>query len=327
MGIRAHDARMFFAGCLTMQSIITLCLPLRFFLLRKGWRKSSKMAMCSDVFFTFGWLIMMGWGWFDVHLVAMEVAIREKATKHSEIQAYFQTEDMAKVYFTNVFVSITSIWALKAAFLCMYGDLYTRIVNIRMTAFYITVGYVFACFVTLITYALLQCRPISSVWDISNADNEPNCTPFYSYNFQLTMLILGITTDLLLMALPLQILAQMTLTAPEKRGIAFIFLLAVISIAAILSRFCILHGQGVFDSLEWKKISQYYWNGLLTWLEIMLVEIAFVLPSLRIALVSRKKKRSSEGGDIMMMSFVEEDCSDVSAEPKAGRVDHERFRE
>lgn len=59
--------------------------------------------MCSDVFFTFGWLIMMGWGWFDVHLVAMEVAVREKATKHSEIQAYFQTEDMAKVI--NLFVS------------------------------------------------------------------------------------------------------------------------------------------------------------------------------------------------------------------------------
>jgi hypothetical protein len=129
------------------------------------------------------------------------------------------------------------------------------------------------------------------------------------------------------MALPLHILAQMTLTAPEKRGIAFIFFLALISIAAILSRFCILNGQGVFDSLGWKNISQYYWNGLLTWLEIMLVEIAFVLPSLRIALVSRKKKRSSGGGDIMMISLVEEDRSDVLADREAAEVEHWRFRQ
>ncbi|CCX15969.1 hypothetical protein FPQ18DRAFT_326877 [Pyronema domesticum] len=326
MGIGAHDARMFFVGCVVIQSIITLCLPLRFFLLRKGWRKSSMMAMWSDAFFMFGWLIMMGWGWFDVYLVAMEVAVREKATTQLEIDMFFNTELMAKVYFTNVFIVITAIWALKAAFLCMYGDLYSRIVNIRMTAFHFTVGYVFACFITLIVCALLECRPISSVWDMTNAENEPTCSPFYSYKFQLTMLILGIITDVLLMALPLHILAQMTLTAPEKRGIAFIFLLALISIAAILSRFCILNGQGVFESLGWKNISQYYWNGFLTWLEIMLVEIAFVLPSLRIALVSRKKKRSSGGGDVMMISLVEEDRSDVLADREDAEVEHWRFR-
>jgi hypothetical protein len=55
------------------------------------------MAMWSDAFFTFGWLIMMGWGWFDVYLVAMEVAVREKATTQLEIHLFFKTEQMAKV--------------------------------------------------------------------------------------------------------------------------------------------------------------------------------------------------------------------------------------
>lgn len=40
---------------------------------------------------------MMGWGWFDVYLVAMEVAVREKATTQLEIDMFFNTELMAKV--------------------------------------------------------------------------------------------------------------------------------------------------------------------------------------------------------------------------------------
>lgn len=56
------------------------------------------------------------------------------------------------------------------------------------------------------------------------------------------------------------------------------------------------------------------------------MEIAFVLPSLRIALVSRKKKRSSGGGDVMMISLVEEDRSDVLADREDAEVEHWRFR-
>lgn len=117
-----------------------------------------------------------------------------------------------------------------------------------------------------------------------------------------------------MIALPLYILASLTLSVPEKRGVAFICLLALMSIAAAVTRFVTLDLQGAYDlDGEHHKVEsdKFYWTLMLTWLEIAAVEIAFVLPALRMVLVGRGRKRGSEGKEVMMIALVEENQDEV----------------
>jgi hypothetical protein len=118
----------------------------------------------------------------------------------------------------------------------------------------------------------------------------------------------------IVIALPLYILASLTLTAREKRGVAFICLLALMSISTAVIRFVAMDLRGAYDvdgNIHKAQKDKFYWTMVLTWLEIATVEIAFVLPALRMVLVDRARKRGSQGKEFMMVSHVKGSEDDV----------------
>jgi len=64
----------------------------------------------------------------------------------------------------NFILSMASIYSFKMAFVCMYADLYSRTVNIRKCALYLVAAFVPLAFVTVVSVALLNCRPLSFAW-------------------------------------------------------------------------------------------------------------------------------------------------------------------
>jgi hypothetical protein len=102
----------------------------------------------------------------------------------------------------------------------------------------------------------------------------------------------------MLILLPFHIMTSLTLSAPQKRGITFIFAIAAISVAAALVRFVILSKMGVYlvfsEARQEVTFEKYYWAVGLAFLEICAAEVAVVLPALRSVLVERRKRCGKE---------------------------------
>ena len=140
-----------------------------------------------------------------------------------------------------------------------------------------------------------------------------------------TLLVLDTRLTPTVIALPLHILSSLTLTTPEKRGVAFVFFIASISIAAAVGRFLVLNKRGAYnvdkggeDQISFDK---YYWTVVLAFLEIAAAEIAFVLPALRKVLLDRGRKHGPEKTKAVRVALVEEDEEDdVSVDRTAPEV-------
>ncbi|KAF8248404.1 hypothetical protein K440DRAFT_642716 [Wilcoxina mikolae CBS 423.85] len=114
---------------------------------------------------------------------------------------------------------------------------------------------------------------------------------------KIVTITLTVTSDLLLIALPLHILSSFKLTTHEKRAVAFVFFIASISIAAAIGRFVVLNQRGAYDvdkgGSDRIDFDKYYWTVVLAFLEIAAAEIAFVLPALRKVLLDRGRNHGS----------------------------------
>ncbi|KAF8538173.1 hypothetical protein BDD12DRAFT_885934 [Trichophaea hybrida] len=301
MAINATGATNFFICLLVMQVIMTLCLPLRFYLLRKNiWiRTKSTLNLWSDGFFVFGWALVMGFGWYVVHQVWEEVSSRKAAKSEHAFVKSFVTEAMAKGFLAIYILAVTEIWSVKAAFIFMYADLYSRTVNVRKHALYATAAFIPLTYIGLIITALKECTPFSDNWNIQKLfETGVLCSPITSSRTNIVSIIFTITTDIMLILLPFHIMTSLTLSAPQKRGITFIFAIAAISVSAAFARFVILSKMEVY--LVFSEVRQevtfekYYWAVGLAFLEICAAEIAFVLPALRSVLVERRKRCEKE---------------------------------
>jgi hypothetical protein len=97
MTIDVSTVRSFLAVVVGIQITMMLFAPLRFFLLRKGWRQRSTLALWSDVFFTFGWLLIMGWGWYMISLCIRDLTIRKVENSDLGVAKHFNPRSLIKV--------------------------------------------------------------------------------------------------------------------------------------------------------------------------------------------------------------------------------------
>ena len=120
----------------------------------------------------------------------------------------------------------------------------------------------------------------------------------------LILLILTTVSDFLLILLPLHILASLCLTKPEKRGIAFVFFIALLSVAAAVGKYVVQNVHGVYSVNEggMSSFKKYHWATALWLVEVAGAEVAFVLPALRRVLLERGRPRS-EGNDVEMVKL------------------------
>jgi len=144
------------------------------------------------------------------------------------------------------------------------------------------------------------------------------CTPLYSRRINIICVSLAVSTDILLIALPLSILASLRLTSPEIRGIILMLVIAAISIIAAVGRYMVLNKRGVYNGQvdnPTASFDNYYWAVALAILEILAMETAFVLPALRRVVLGRKGRKSnrveSTVTEVRLVSSVEVDDGDV----------------
>lgn len=120
------------------------------------------------------------------------------------------------------------------------------------------------------------------------------CTPIHSRNVNIVYVVLAITSDILLLCIPLHFLGSLKLTSPEKRGVGFVFFFGTLSISAAVARFTILSTRHTYDVNGGGAIAsfdKYYWATGLAFLEITMAEIAFVLPAMRKVVFARGERR------------------------------------
>ena len=79
-----------------IQTVITVFAPLRFWLLRKT-RRTSKLALWSDGWFLFGWLVVMARGWCMVHYAWDEVRVRRAAKTEWDVILIFAKPESGRV--------------------------------------------------------------------------------------------------------------------------------------------------------------------------------------------------------------------------------------
>lgn len=101
-GVRVTSAVKYAIILTVIQLVITVFAPLRFWLLRNR-RRHSKLAVWSDGWFLFGWLVVMGHGWYAVPYAWFEVEKRRVAMTEREVVLMFVTENSGRVGISGLF--------------------------------------------------------------------------------------------------------------------------------------------------------------------------------------------------------------------------------
>lgn len=126
-----------------------------------------------------------------------------------------------------------TIWLVKACLLLMYSRLTMNLkqrVAVKAVAIYAIVGFV----VMEILYLAVWCRPFNQYWAVP--PNNVQCSA--ATNHLITNLVLNISSDIMIMLIPMPILLQSSLPLKKKLILSAIFLLGCFTIlSALLSKY------------------------------------------------------------------------------------------
>ncbi|KAL7276631.1 hypothetical protein RUND412_000367 [Rhizina undulata] len=197
--------------------------------------------------------------------------------------------------FTTI-LYLVYIWCIKGAFIAMYFDTFPKSVMERKLlrrTMYFTSAYCIMTFVANILLITLACRPISMTW-------EPGvyfCYPFSFMSVLVTNFVTNITTDLLILTLPIIVLRTLKLKKSTLSALAFVTLIALVAMVAATLRFYFLYrlNRGDIGSDEPFQKTFAEIHSTITWtvFESWMVFFAFGLPPLRIFLRDLKTKTAS----------------------------------
>ncbi|KAF8539016.1 hypothetical protein BDD12DRAFT_839886 [Trichophaea hybrida] len=313
MGVKVKNTISFFVVNLIMMVLATILCPLRFYLLRK--QRRSTLALWCDIWCLFGWVLLQGIGWYLVQSIWEEIQFRKSAVDISNVTEQYGKSKNFKGFLVFYIFVVTILWAFKIAFLFMYADLYQRTVNIRRYPLYFAFAFIPLSYVGLIVASFMECRPLGLNWDVERLRTTGEyCTPLFRRRTNNISVSLAVTTDILLIALPISILASLRLTSPEKRGIILMFVIAAISIIAAVGRYVVLSTRGMYNGRALSdpvtSFDNYYLAVTLAILEILAMETAFVLPAMKRVVLERKRRKEdhrdeSTATEVRLVSFVE----------------------
>ncbi|KAL7267456.1 hypothetical protein RUND412_009960 [Rhizina undulata] len=249
----------------------------------------------SDAFVLFGW-IMVTTAWVCLCYRASQ-DIEWGKSKDPVVLQYglpkaLQTIN-GKLIVVEMFSYYTALWTAKAAFLAMYYGLVVGLsAGLRWTL-YITMAYAGLGYVALMFLSGFICRPFHRNWEY-----VPNACRIVSAETVLLSTILNVSTDLLIMVLPLLILRSFTIRRRDKFAIMFLMSLGMMSITAASVRVFVFTKMHLTDSLDLSNARKIE---LLSVVELAAVFIAACSPSLRAFFMRRKQwgtnDEASDGSD------------------------------
>ncbi|KAA8909389.1 hypothetical protein FN846DRAFT_615588 [Sphaerosporella brunnea] len=179
----------------------------------------------------------------------------------------------------------TGLWLCKGSFVAMYFNLKRHLNEKTKRLLYGTVAYLILTFLVLIlTHALWCDRVFGKQWALTATTY---CTPFASSLTIGLYAFCNITSDILVLTIPLVILHYITVLPRERYAIVFLLVLGVGTIATTATC-CALH-------ITYRHELVVYYNyiqvaELLACIELSVGMMAASLPSLK-ALLYRKRER------------------------------------
>ena len=145
----------------------------------------------------------------------------------------------------------------------------------------------------MITVHFTWCTPVHRNWTMP-LEEFPHTSSMDSVVTLTIGSFLNITTDLVILVLPLLIIQSFNLQRREKLGLCFIFLVGIMSVAASVVRYVVMYipFQHPPATMQGARVS-FFWSTL----EVLTGFVAFCLPSFRVVLFKAfSKGRTSSGG-------------------------------
>lgn len=183
---------------------------------------------------------------------------------------------------------ITGVWLVKGSFLALYFDIFRSLPPrirkmLQLTTIYTALSW-FANFLLPLVY----CRPLSLVWSI-----EHHCTSFRSTFGTTFPMVTNITTDLLIMVIPILVLRTLNLRRSEIFAIAFLLSLGCLTVIAALLRFAYVTKRNALGKSGSPNLvtQAQIWS----YAEVCIAIFAACLPAGRVVL-ARRRVRSTTGG-------------------------------
>ncbi|PWW80312.1 hypothetical protein C7212DRAFT_342010 [Tuber magnatum] len=139
---------------------------------------------------------------------------------------------MFKFQLAEVEMYLTGVWLVKGSFLALYFDIFRSLQPRIKRMLQLTTAYTVLSWFANFLLPLLYCRPLSLVWSI-----EHHCTSFRSSFGTTFPMVTNVTTDLLIMAIPILVLRTLNLRKSEMVAIAFLLSLGCLTIIAALLRY------------------------------------------------------------------------------------------
>ncbi|KAL1597789.1 hypothetical protein SLS60_008276 [Paraconiothyrium brasiliense] len=215
----------------------------------------------------------------------------------------------------NLFFIYISLWSAKAAFLAFYYSIFS------LQGTRAQIGLAAACIFTAATFLLhmflmaFWCTPISLNW--SPPPGEHLCSAVHSMSSVTVSTFTNITTDLVILSIPISTLLASKLNRTQRAGLAFVFLMGSVSILAALVRFICLK---LVQSIPRASIT----HTIDVWalVEIVSSILAVCLPSLRTFVRSHGLWRPD--GAIKLVS--QPSSGENSMDKSITRVDSEKSR-
>jgi len=173
------------------------------------------------------------------------------------------------------FILPTGLWMVKASFIAMYFSSKRHLSPLLRRALYFVIAYLIASYAVTIIVQAMWCGAWGKQWDISP---QNYCTPFVSVTAISLHSVMNVTSDLLVMALPLILIHQSKVQKRDKWGIGFLILLGGATVATTLVC-CSLHAMYRRDMVRYTGTIRMV--ELLTCVELSIAVTTACLPSLR----------------------------------------------
>ncbi|RPB05391.1 hypothetical protein L873DRAFT_1797730 [Choiromyces venosus 120613-1] len=193
-----------------------------------------------------------------------------------------------KFQLAEVEMYLTGVWLVKGSFLALYFDIFRSLPpGIRKMLQFTTI-YTMLTWFTNFLLPLVYCRPLSLVWSI-----EHHCTSFRSKLGTTFPMVTNVTTDLLIMIIPILVLRTLNLRKSEMLAIAFLLSLGCLTIIASLLRYAYVTKRNALGKSGSPNLvtQAQIWS----YAEGCIATFAACLPAGRV-LLARRKLRNTSGG-------------------------------
>jgi hypothetical protein len=181
------------------------------------------------------------------------------------------------------FILPTGLWMVKASFIAMYFSSKRHLSPLLRWVLYFVIAYLIASYAVTIIAQAMWCGAWGKQWDISP---QNYCTPFVSATAISLHIVMNVTSDLLVMAIPLILIHQTKVQKRDKWGIGFLILLGGATVATALVC-CSLHAMYRKDMVRHSGTIRMV--ELLTCIELSIAVTTACLPSLRAVAYRRRE--------------------------------------